>query len=230
MTPDLFPHVGSISTANLSDACDRLAIAPRHAALAPVVPGMRLVGTARTVRHRGSVDAFFSAMERAAAGEVLVIDNDGRLDEGCIGDLTVLEAKAYGMRGLVVFGAHRDTAELRNIGLPVFSLGACALGPRSTRDEADRHQVRVATCEVIDGDLVLGDDDGVIFVAAGDAAGLIEAAVAIREQEQRQAERVRAGTTLHEQFRWREYAERSRVDPEYTFRTHLKSIGCAIEE
>jgi 4-hydroxy-4-methyl-2-oxoglutarate aldolase len=82
------------------------------------------------VRHYGSVDVFLEAMASARPGDVLVIDNAGRLDEGCIGDLTALEAEASGLSGMVVWGAHRDTADLRQIGLPVFSYGVCPAGPR----------------------------------------------------------------------------------------------------
>ena len=53
-------------------------------------------------RHFGSVDVFLEAMQTAKPGEVLVIDNGGRLDEGCIGDLTALEAEHCGLSGIIV--------------------------------------------------------------------------------------------------------------------------------
>ncbi len=54
------------------------------------------------VQHYGSVDIFLEAMGNAEQGDILVIDNGRRDDEGCIGDLTVLEAKAQGLRGMIV--------------------------------------------------------------------------------------------------------------------------------
>jgi 4-hydroxy-4-methyl-2-oxoglutarate aldolase len=60
---------------------------------------------------------------------VLVVDNGGRLDEACIGDLVALEAQAAGVEGMVIWGLHRDTVDIRAIGLPVFSLGAIPTGP-----------------------------------------------------------------------------------------------------
>jgi regulator of RNase E activity RraA len=59
---------------------------------------------------------------------VLVVDNGGLLDEACVGDLVALEAHAAGMEGMVIWGLHRDTADIRAIGLPVFSLGAIPTG------------------------------------------------------------------------------------------------------
>lgn len=230
MTHDMDALVGAPSAANLADACDRLGIAPRHVPLVPLTAGMRVAGRVRPTIHRGSVDVFFAAMEEAEHGDVLVIDNDGRLDEGCVGDLTVLESKAYGLAGVVVFGAHRDTAELRSIDLPLFSLGPCALGPRAMRRSDEGRPCTIGTFSVSAHDFVFGDDDGVLFVAANDVGRVVEAARAIRDQERRQADLVRAGTSLHEQFRWTEYVEAAGATPDYTFRAHLKRVGRAIEE
>jgi regulator of RNase E activity RraA len=88
------------------------------------------------VRHAGSVDVFLEAYETAPAGSVMVIDNEGRDDEACIGDLTVAEAKLAGLAGIVLWGYHRDTSALPGIGLPVWSLGTLPAGPRSARPKA----------------------------------------------------------------------------------------------
>lgn len=132
MHPDeLSQRVASLTTAHLADACVRNAVPVRcaPAAVQAVVPGSRLAGRACPTRHAGSVDICLEALERAAPGDVLVVDNAGRLGEACVGDLIVREAQAAGLSGLVIWGLHRDTAELRTIGLPVFSLGAIPTGP-----------------------------------------------------------------------------------------------------
>lgn len=160
--------LGSLTTAIVADALVRLDRPIRIAPLEvrPLAPGTRLTGPARPVRHYGSVDVFLEAIELAGTGEVLVIDNGNRDDEGCIGDLAALEAKTAGMAGAIVWGRHRDSAELREIGWPLFSTGMCAVGPREMRErEAQAFATaRVGNVEVRTGDVVLADDDAVLFL------------------------------------------------------------------
>src|SRR5690348_2262451 len=99
-----------LSTPLIADAALRLKLRYRIApsGIRAVVIGQKIAGLARPVRHYGSVDVFLEAMTDAREGDILVIDNGGRLDEGCIGDLTALEAQLCGLSGIVVWGTHRD--------------------------------------------------------------------------------------------------------------------------
>ena len=114
----------NLSTPLIADACVRLQVPLRIApsGIRPLVPDTRVAGRALPAHHRGSVDVFLEVLRKALPGDVLVVDNDGRSDESCVGDLTVMEARAWGVAGLVVRGYHRDTKELVRLGFPVFEL------------------------------------------------------------------------------------------------------------
>ena len=224
----------TLTTAHVADACLRAQVSVRSspALLQAVVPGSRLAGRVLPAQHLGSVDIFLEALEGSAPGDVLVVDYGGRLDEACVGDLVALEAQAAGLEGLVIWGLHRDTADIRAIGLPVFSLGAIPTGPQRL-DARPHDALEVATVgesTVGREDLVLGDDDGVLFVPTTRADDLFTLAERIRDTERRQAERMRAGVSLRNQVQFVAYLAQRQQTPSLTFRDYLRAVGGAIEE
>ncbi|MFI2609918.1 RraA family protein [Kitasatospora sp. NPDC018619] len=223
-----------LSTPLVADACVRLGVGLRVAptGVGAVVAGSRVAGRVLPVRHYGSVDVFLEAYGAARDGDVLVVDNGGRTDEACIGDLAVLEARAAGVAGIVVWGLHRDTPELREIGLPVFSYGALPLGPvrLDGREPEALLTAKFGPHPVSAEDVVFADPDGVLFVPGERVAEVLETAGSIARTERAQAGRIAAGDTLRRQTAFDEYLERRAADPGYSFRQHLRRIGGAIEE
>jgi len=230
----LAQNFGELSTPLIADAALRLRLPLRMApsGIAPILSGSRLAGHALPVKHFGSVDVFLEVMAGANPGDILVIDNGCRTDEGCIGDLTVLEARANGLGGIVVWGTHRDTPELKQIGFPVFSYGSCPSGPQRL-DQRTGDALLVAgfsNFEVRRSDAVFADDDGCVFIAGDQVEQLLTAARKIWQTERRQAQRINAGETLREQLNFAEYLRKRSSDPDYSFRQHLRGSGGAIEE
>ena len=197
-----------------------------------IIPGKRLAGRVLPAKHFGSVDVFLEAMESASPGDVLVIDNGGRKDEGCIGDLTALEARAARLAGIVVWGVHRDTPELRQIKLPIFSYGSSPSGPQrlDPRSEDALRVARIGAINVTKDDIVFADDDGCVFVSSDSVERILESARRIWQTERKQAGQIKRGKTLRKQLKFADYLKKKQADPGYTFREHLRKIGGAIEE
>ena len=223
-----------LSTPLIADAALRLKIPLRISppGIRSVTPNQRLAGPVLPARHFGSVDVFLEAMQGAQPGDVLVIDNGGRLDEGCIGDLTALEAENCSLAGIIVWGVHRDTPELQQIRLPIFSYGACPSGPQrlDARDSSALRSARFGNFLVEPGDVVFADDDGCVFVGAERIDDLLRVAREIWQRERRQADAIKSGHSLREQLEFARYLEKRATDSSYTFREHLRNVSGAIEE
>lgn len=221
------------STPFIADACVQLSLPVRVGppGLRCTIPGSRIAGPVCPARHAGSTDVFIEAVASANPGDILVIDNGGRLDEGCIGDLVVGEAHMSRLAATLCWGAHRDTAAIRAMGAKVWSLGTCPNGPLELRprpgDALTRAQFGGVTAGT--GDIVFADDDGVVFVGLTHLAEVIEAAHGIAVREGAQAARLLKGELLRSQLDLKGYLAKRAKEPAHTFRDHLKSFGGAIE-
>jgi 4-hydroxy-4-methyl-2-oxoglutarate aldolase len=224
--------VAALPTAAIADAAVRLRLDVPCAPLAMRMlgAGHPVAGPALPVTHEGSVDAFLAVLDDAAPGSVLVVDNGGRDDEACVGDLVALEAHRAGVVAIVIWGRHRDTAQLRKIGLPIVSCGAHPYGPRrAPATSVVRRSARLGDVPVTADDLVVLDEDGVLVIGPDRREELLTLAASIRDTEAAQADRMREGTSLREQLRYAEYRDRQRVEPSLTLREHLRDIGGAVE-
>ena len=221
-------------TPMIADAMVRLGLPPRQAPAGLIPPGpAAIAGPARPVRHSGSVDVFLEALEHANHGDVMVIDNAGRLDEACIGDLIAHEVKGAGLAGIVIWGLHRDAVEVAQIGLPVFSYGTVPYGPLSARDPYDD---RFTVARFGDGttvtaeDIVVADTNGAVFFEAAALPDVLNLAGGIRDAEAAQVAQLQQGVSLRQQFGFDEYLTAREHDPQRTFRQHLRQRNKAVEE
>jgi 4-hydroxy-4-methyl-2-oxoglutarate aldolase len=187
----------TIPTAVAGDAQNRSGC--MAAAIQPVKPGLRLVGQARTVEAMvGDNSAAHAALALVRAGEVLVIDGRGHVDTALWGGIMTIAAIERRLAGVVIDGAVRDIAELRESGLPLFARGIVPRGPHKGFGGAIDGPVSVGGVAVHPGDLILGDDDGVTVVPLANVAQVLADAQKILAREDGMVKALRAGKSSAE--------------------------------
>ena len=179
---DLLARLGQYPTATISDAQKSFGI--MRPAIRPLAPGMRIVGTAHTVKcYPGSIITVHKALLEARPGEVLVVDGEGDDRGALFGELMTLQALANGLAGIVVDGPVRDRTAVTRSGFPVFAASVTPRVGSNRRVGETQIAIQCGGVVVRPGDLILGDDDGVAVIAAEQAATVLEAAEAIRRKE-----------------------------------------------
>ena len=194
---DLISRLLAIEVSALCDADKSMPVL--DPAIRAMVPDVRFAGPALTVVAADDHLPVFSALETASAGEVLVIKGD-RL--AVLGELFATEAARRGLAGVVIDGYCRDVAGLRRVGLPVFARGTIPASGSTVSRAALRAPVRVGGLDAQPGDIVFGDDDGVVIASEATITAALELAEAIGRAERAI---LGSGASLHEQTNWAEH-------------------------
>ena len=154
-------------------------------------PGKKtMAGTAVTVRSRGGDNlTYLRALEFCRAGDVLLVDAGGDLNNAVAGGILTFYAATIGIAGVVIDGAIRDVAEIRERDFPVYARGVTHRGPYKDGPGEINVPVCVGGMVVNPGDVVVGDQDGLLAIPQEDVRLVIEKALAVLEAE---AETMRA--------------------------------------
>ena len=200
---ELIPRLHEIEVSALSDADKALPVL--DPVIRAMVPDVRMAGPAFTVTAEDDHLPVMSALAEAEPGDVLVVaTNDHRL--AVLGELFATEARRRGLAGVVIDGYCRDVAGLRRVGLPVFARGTLPRSGGTVARSASGAPVHCGGIEVVPGDMVFGDDDGVLVAPPDRIAAAIEAAEAIGRAEHAMLGGMMAlGRSLHEQTNWAEH-------------------------
>jgi 4-hydroxy-4-methyl-2-oxoglutarate aldolase len=160
--PGLLADLERMGTATVHEAAGRAPVA--DPAIRPLWPGATLAGPAFTARcDPGDNLAIHRALASASPGEVLVIEAGGHV-AGYFGELMTAAARARGIAGLVIDGGVRDAAAIRAAGFPVWCRGVSVLGCQKRTPGQVGFTVACGGVLVHPGDLVIADDDGVVFL------------------------------------------------------------------
>lgn len=182
------------STATLHEALGKRGALP--SAIKPVAQGMRLCGPAFTVASPPMDNLLLhQALYQAKPGDVLVVTVSGHYEAGYWGEIMAVAAQARGLAGLVIDGGVRDSRELARMKFPVFSRGLCIRGTLKHGGGALNKPLTFGDVVVEPGDMVVGDDDGVVIVPKADHATIIEKARSRVVAEDKIMDRLRAGET-----------------------------------
>lgn len=199
-----------IPVANISDSMSRMTAGGGR--LRPMHAGGVMAGPAFTVKARpGDNLMLHKALDLAQPGDIVVCDGGGDLTNALIGELMISHAIQRGLGGVVINGAVRDVASIRAGGFPVFAAGVTHRGPYKDGPGEINVAVAIDGMVIAPGDLVIGDDDGVLCVPRLEAETIYKAAKAKNDAEEQQIAAIRAGTS-----------DRSWVD------AALVRLGCEI--
>lgn len=181
-----------LSTSNVSDALDRLQLRGAPNGILPLWSGcQKIVGRAMTMKlvPEGSTSPVLGTLEAIMAarpGDVLVIDQAGRMDVNSWGGIATFTAVQYGLVGVVIDGVTRDVDEMKALSFPAYAKGIIQRSIRNRCAFAGHSiEVHVAGVAVRAGDLVMGDDNGIVVVPQERVADVLKIAQECAETEEK---------------------------------------------
>ena len=193
-------RLNKLDSCAVSDALDSFALKGATWGVGPLWPCPRIVGRAVTMKikpagleqptqHLGT-----AAIEAAKPGDIIVIDNGGKLEFSCWGGLLALSAKLKGISGVVIDGACRDIDEARELGFPVYGRGVVPMTARGrVIQESFNQEIQFAGVQCHPGDLVVADGSGVVVIPREKENDVVAAAEEIYRKEQEMADGIRKG-------------------------------------
>ena len=193
-----------LDTASLCDACKGLRT--MDAGMRPLQRGRKLIGVAHTATCKDDFLTVIKALRDAAPGEALVVDTQGSL-RAVAGELFSTEAQRKGLAGLVIDGPVRDTARVRDLDLPVYARAITPMAGTTARLFETQIPVRCGGVTVAPGDIIFGDDDGVIVATVAELEELIPLAEAIQAREATILARMEDGDSLLDMLNFDEHSQ-----------------------
>jgi RraA family protein len=164
-------------------------------AIRPLQPGLKLIGKAHTVVCEDDFLTVIKGLSDAQAGEVLLVDTRGSR-RAMAGELFTNEALRKGLAGIVVDGAVRDSEKIRALSLPVYSRSITPVAGTTRKIFETQITIQCGGIEVNPGDVIFGDDDGIVVATEAELAGLIPVAEQIQLTEEEALVHMAGGESL----------------------------------
>ncbi len=185
-------QLATVGTATVHEAIGRRGYVGPH--ITPIQQGTKIAGSAITVlTHPGDNGMIHAAVEQCTAGDILVVASTAPSTHGMFGDLLAASLMTRGVRGLVIDAGVRDTADLREMGFPVWSQHVSCQGTVKNTPGSVNVPIRLGEQMVDPGDVVCADDDGVVVVARREADWALEESNERLANEEQMRSRLGAG-------------------------------------
>lgn len=189
----------------VSDALDKLGLPGAVAGIERRTTARRIAGRVRTVKLGTAGDASSTAhlatraIERAAAGDIVVVEQRTGMEAACWGGILTVAAKLRGVAGVIADGLVRDIDEAAVHDFPVFARGVTTRTARGRVVEIGTGvPVMVGDVAVAEGGYAIADGSGVVFIAAGDMERVLDAAETIAARERSIVAALETGTPASE--------------------------------
>ena len=190
---DLLTRLRNLETSCLCDA--KKTLRTLDPAIRPIVPGLTMAGRAFTVPHGDDFLCVLLALRDASPGDVLVVD--GRTARLALaGGLFSTEARRKGLAGLVIDGPVRDVATIRAIQFPVYARTMTPMAGIPATRFGGQAPIACGGVTIAPGDVVMGDDDGVVVASEQELREMLAAAEEIHRNERAALGRMAAGDSL----------------------------------
>jgi 4-hydroxy-4-methyl-2-oxoglutarate aldolase len=165
-------------------------------AIRPIAPGTRICGPAYTVQCApGDNLMLHKALQKAPEGAVIVASVGGVYDYGYWGGLMATSGLARGLAGLAIDGCIRDSVEIAKMGFPVFCRGLCIRGTTKAVLGLINYPLNFGQTTIFPGDLILGDDDGMVVVRMDECRDVLEKTQKRIEAEVGKRKQLKAGVS-----------------------------------
>jgi RraA family protein len=181
-----------VPAANIGDCLNRSS--QLDARISKISKG-NVLGPAFTVKSRAGDNLLLhKALDMAQPGDVIVFDAHGDLTNAITGELMMQTAVRKKLGGVIIDGAIRDLATLREMDLPIFAAGVTPAGPYKDGPGEINVPVSIGSVVVHPGDIIVGDDDGIVVVRPADAADIAAKARKKHAAEEEKMASIKAGT------------------------------------
>jgi regulator of RNase E activity RraA len=202
-TKEFVVRLGNLDSCAVSDALDKLGLKGSVTGIDRLTTESRIAGRVLTVKldraegRSNTRHLCTAAIDAAAPGEIIVVEQRTGLDAASWGGNLAIGAKMREVAGVIVEGPARDIDDCRKLDFPVFARSHTARTARGRIVEvATNEPITVGNVEVAAGDYVVADGSGVIFVAQSEIARVLDAAEAIVAREEAMAQALRQGTPI----------------------------------